>query len=298
MKLPEIPQSLRRRWQRFNRKLLPPQEFQDSLALLLSALEEAFFVGKNFLDGGIHVSQQMLYGQDYRRERLARYQGQSRLLVMVPGYMETPRQFYRLERLLGLDIFDAFTWVFSDFPYSQDLTLSAEQLCDHLRDLLGEIRPREVYLLGHSQGGMIIRAAVQHGLAGGLPVKKCLFLSSPHQGTWAGLAALPHRGVRQAAALLPYIRKVQGESGMQLIPGSRFLRELNARPLDPGIEWTSVYYSLDPMIWPPNNAILPYPEARNHYIHKIGHAQPLYCSRAAQVAVRALYGESAAWKRP
>jgi len=52
-----------------------------------------------------------------------------------------------------------------------------------------------------------------------------------------------------------------------------------------------VHYALDPMIWPPTNAILPYPEAENHFINKVGHAQPLYCSRATRIAIRALYGE-------
>ena len=61
---------------------------------------------------------------------------------------------------------------------------------------------------------------------------------------------------------------------------------------------TSVFYALDPMIWPPANAILPYPEARNHFIRKIGHAQPLYCSRAAQIAISEFYGQPAEGQGP
>ena len=63
------------------------------------------------------------------------------------------------------------------------------------------------------------------------------------------------------------------------------------QPLPEAVQFTSVHYALDPMIWPPTNAILPYPEADNHFINKVGHAQPLYCSRATRIAIRALYGE-------
>ncbi|MBN2494555.1 MAG: alpha/beta fold hydrolase [Deltaproteobacteria bacterium] len=276
---------------RLNARLLPPETYRDTISLGLSAVEEAYFVVKNFVDGSIHFSGRVLYEDDYHERRLAEYGGQRRLLVFVPGYMQTPVCFYRLERFLGIELFDAFTYTWSDFPYSQDLTLSAEQLEAVLRDLVGRTRVREAFLVGHSQGGMIIRAMVQHGLGSDLPVRKCLFLSSPHQGTWAALAAVPHRGLLSMASLLPYIRKVQGESGLQLMPGSDFLRELNSRPLPDHVRFYSVYYSLDPMIWPPSHAIMPYPEAENHYIAKVGHAQPLYCSRAARVAIRALYGD-------
>jgi triacylglycerol esterase/lipase EstA (alpha/beta hydrolase family) len=170
------------------------------------------------------------------------------------------------------------------------LTLSSSQLEAVLTQVHQHTQAEEIYLVGHSQGGMIIRAMVQHGMASSLPIKKCLFLSTPHQGTWAALAAIPHRGLLRLVGLVPYIRKVTGESGLQLLPGSDFLNELNSRPLPKDIQFSSIFYAMDPMIWPPTNAILPYPEAHNHFIRKFGHAQPLYCSRAHQVAIRALYG--------
>ena len=292
-RLGSIPANLLRRFKRFNARLLPPREYQENLRMGLSAFEEAYFVAKNFIDGTIHVSAQVLFEDRYPDSRPQEYHGQHRLVVFVPGYMQTHAAFYRLERYLGIEFFDAFTYTWSRFPYSQDLTLSAQQLAALLRDLVSRMAVTEIFLVGHSQGGMIIRAMVQHGMAPDLPIRKCLFLSSPHQGTWAGVVAVPHRGVRLAAGLLPYIRKVQGESGTQLIPGSAFLHELNSRPLPETARFVSVYYALDPMIWPPSNAILPYPEAENHFINKIGHAQPLYCSQAARIAIRSLYGDEA-----
>jgi len=292
------PGDLLHRVKQFNRRLLPPERYQEAVTLGFSALEEVYFVGKNVVDTSVGFSGKLLYDDDYHVKRLARYRGQRRLVVMVTGYMQSPLSFYRLERQLGNELFDAFTYIWGDFPYSQDITLTSRQLAAILRHIHERAPAAEIYLLGHSQGGMIIRAMVQHGLADDLPITKCLFLSSPHQGTWAGLAAYPHRGLLRLMGLVPYVRKVTGESGLQLLPGSDFIRQLNARPLPENIQFSSVFYALDPMIWPPANAILPYPEARNHFIRKIGHAQPLYCSRAAQIAISEFYGQPAEGQGP
>lgn len=289
----KIPAEIVHQLKKMNARLVPREKYLGAVTMGLSAVEETYLVAKNFVDGSIHISERALYEDTYKQRRLGKYGGQSRLLVFVPGYMQTPNSFNRLERYLGLDLFDVFTFVWGGFPYSQDITLTAQQLEELLRDLVDKTGVKEVFLLGHSQGGIIIRTMVQHGMVSELPVKKCVFLSSPHQGTWAALAAVPHKGIRSAAGWLPYIRKVQGESGLQLMPGSEFLKKLNARPLPESIRFYSVYYALDPMIWPPTNAILPYPEAENHFVPKIGHAQPLYCSRAAKFALRSLYGDKA-----
>ncbi len=289
----KIPAELVHQLKKLNARLVPPEKYLGAITMSLSAVEETYLVAKNFIDGSIHISERVLYEDTYRQKRLGQYHGQSRLLVFVPGYMQTPNSFNRLERYLGLDLFDVFTFVWGGFPYSQDITLTAQQLEALVRDLVAKTKVREIFFIGHSQGGIIIRTMVQHGMVNDLPVRKCVFLSSPHQGTWAALAAVPHKGIRSAAGLLPYIRKVQGESGLQLMPGSEFLKQLNARPLPEGTSFYSVYYALDPMIWPPTNAILPYPAAENHFVPKIGHAQPLYCSRAAKFALRSLYGDMA-----
>ncbi len=287
-----IPEKLIRQVQKLNARLVPPEKYLGAVNMGLSVLEETYLVAKNVIDGSIHMSERVLYEDQYHEKRLAGYAGQRRLLVLVPGYMQAPVGFARLERFLGLPMFDVFTYIWGGFPYSQDITLTAQQFEAVLRDLTGRTRVREIFLLGHSQGGLIIRAMVQHGMGGDLPIRRCLFLSTPHQGTWAALAAIPHKGLRSAAGLLPYIRRVQGESGMQFLPESEFLKQLNSRPLPEHIRFYSVYYALDPMIWPPTNAILPYPEAENHFVPKIGHVQPLYCSRAARFALQSLYGTS------
>ncbi|MFH1809546.1 MAG: alpha/beta fold hydrolase [Pseudomonadota bacterium] len=292
-KLDRVPAKLVRGLRALNAFLLPPERLRSTLHMGLSVVEEAYFVGKNLIDGTIHVSEKVLYDEDYHRRRLEAFQGQRRLVVFVPGYMQLASGFQRLERYLGIDVFDAFTYIYGDFPYSQDIQLSAQQLEARLRQIQQQLHADEIYLVGHSQGGIIIRTLVQHGLASELPITKCLFLSSPHRGTWVGLAAIPHKGLRKAIGLLPYARQVRGESGLQLLPGSDFLTALNAMPLPPQIQFASVHYNFDPMILPPENAELPYREAQNFFINKVGHAQPLYCSRATEIAIRFLYGNDA-----
>ena len=289
----EIPQKLLQKLRRLNSSILPPDRFQQSASMWFSLFEEVYYVAKHTVDTSVGFSGKLLFDSDYHDRRLSQYEGQGRLVVMVTGYMQSQLSYQRLERHLSHSGFDAFTYVWSDFPYSQDITLSAQQLAGRLRQIHKRAPAPEIYLLGHSQGGIIIRTLVQNHLADELPIRKCIFLSSPHQGTWAGLAAYPHRGLLRLFELAPYVRKITGESGLQLLPGSTFLKQLNSRPLPEGIQFSSIFYALDPMIWPPTNAILPYPEARNFFVRRFGHAHPLYCAEAARIVVEELFGRGA-----
>ncbi len=292
----ETPIKVVRNIKRFNAWLLPPNRYLANIKLGLSVLEEAFFVAKNFVDGTVEVSGKVLYEDDYHQRRLDQYNGEKHLVVLVPGYMQPQSGLERLERSLSNELFDAFTYIWADFPYSQDIRRSADQLYEVVHDLAANTRASEIYLVGHSQGGLIIRSMVQCKANMELAVRKCLFLSTPHQGTWTALAAITHGGIRKAMNIVPYVRKVKGESGLQLIPGSEFLSYLNSCPLPKNIRFASIYYALDQLIWPPTNAVFPYPEAENHYINKVGHAMPLYCGRAVQIAIRFLYGNSTSVK--
>ena len=166
--LSKMPEKVVRGLRRFNAWLVPPQRYKDTLMLGFSVLEESYFTAKNFLDTTMHMSERLLYEDTYHEQRLAQYRGQKRLVVFVPGYMQSPISFYRLERYLGLEIFDAFTYIVGGLPYSQDLTLSGQQLGSRLREVHRRLGVKEIFLVGHSQGGIIIRTMVQHGMADGL----------------------------------------------------------------------------------------------------------------------------------
>ncbi len=291
MKKFDFPRKAIQELQSFNARHFPQERYHTALTLGLSAIEELYFCAKNAIDTSMHMSERVLYANDYSKRRIAEYQGQKRLCVFVPGYMQTAVGFYRLESLVNIETFDAFTYVWQDFPYSQDIFISADALAQKLRELNESLHPEEIYLIGHSQGGIIIRTALQYGLTLGLPIRKCLFLCSPHQGTWVGLGGLTHGPIRTCIGHLPYISEVHGESAFQLLPGSKFLTELNDRPLPTGVECFAIRYAFDPMVIPAKNARMPYREAHNFYIEKIGHAQPLYCARASRIALRCLFGD-------
>ncbi len=286
-----LPKKVFHELQMKNAQLIPRERYQAAITMGLSALEEAYFVVKNAIDTSRYMSERVLYAEDYHATRIAEYAGQKRLCIFVPGYMQTSVGFYRLESLLGIEIFDAFTYVWQDFPYSQDIRLSGEQFANIVRDLNDQLHPEEIYLIGHSQGGLIIRTALQYGLLIDLPVRKYLSLNTPHQGTWIGLGSVAHGPVRKLAGIIPYIRSVHGESGLQMLPQSKFLTDLNDRPLPSNIEYYAIHYAFDPMVLPPSNAKLPYKEAHNFYIAKVGHTQPLYCSRASRILIRCLFGD-------
>jgi triacylglycerol lipase len=94
-----------------------------------------------------------------------------------------------------------------------------------------------VDVVAHSMGGL----AVRHYLlqAGGVEVRRVVFLATPHRGTYSAFVAW-------------------GEGGREMSPGSEFLNELNSRlyPLPSGVEGLTVRTPVDLHILPPESATL------------------------------------------
>jgi len=139
-----------------------------------------------------------------------------------------------------------------DYPNDQALADSAELLAGVLVDLRGR-GVREVSIVAHSAGGLIARdvltrddPAMYRGEPRGherLPdVRRLIMVGTPNGG-----AALAHVRVlaeareqlarwissdgRDAAALLGFLHDGDGEIARDLLPGSAYLTDLNARPL-------------------------------------------------------------------
>jgi len=72
------------------------------------------------------------------------------------------------------------------------------------------------------------------------------------------------------------------------VPGSPYLNGLNALPLPQGIRYTNIYNYIDPMVWPASYARLPYPQANNVLVMKIGHLQTLYDLQELELILRSL----------
>ena len=253
----------------------------------LTFTAECYYITKNYLDHAVRFTERLIYGQKYLPLRLSQYQGQKKVALCYHGYMQGRPGFERLERLLESKIFNIFAVAGGYQPYSQDIRRSADYEREVLAWVLAETDATEVYLIGHSQGGLVARYMVQKLDAAAL-VKKCIFLATPHMGTWAGVAGAANWLVTRAASLVPGFPLIEGESALQMLPGSLFLRDLNETPLPEGMDFLNLYNQLDPLVWPSRFARLPYTEATNILFKKIGHLQSLYAPQELEIMLRAL----------
>ena len=132
---------------------------------------------------------------------------------------------------------------------------------DELRHRLGV---DQVHLVCHSMGGIIARNFIQ--LRGGADkVDCCVCLGSPHSGS----------------KLTPF---AFAPLGRVLVPGSDFLRRLNAAPQPSGVRMTNIYSRKDNMVLPNSNCRLPWGEAVE--LDGIGHTGLIY-RRPAFAAISA-----------
>lgn len=263
-----------------------------TLRMALSTIEESYFMTKNVLDHAVGVSERLAFGQKYLPARLARYSGQKRVAFLYHGYAQGRWAFERLERLLESEPFNVFGVCGGYQPYSQDIRRSAEYELRTIEYVLRQTDASEVVLIGHSQGGLIARYLLQTlGVTAVANVTHAIYLCTPHRGTWAACAGVAHGMAAHTLARIPILgRRVElsGESALQMIPGSTFLADLNARALPRTVSHTSLYNYLDPAVWPARYARLPYPEASNVLFQKIGHLHALYDIQELEVILRSL----------
>lgn len=255
--------------------------------MLLSFFGEMSNIGSNALDHAVRAVERVSFRQKYLPNRLRQYQGQQRLAVLFHGYGQGRAAYASMERVLSSPLFDIFPVASGYHPYSQDIRLSAEQERERIEYIQARTDVQEVFLIGHSQGGLVVRDLIQR-LQYTEKVSHCVFLATPHMGTWAALAGKIH-GVATAVAGTLFQRfRIEGESANQMIPGSSYLRALNERQLPDGIAYTNIYNYMDPLVWPPSYARLPYEQAHNILMMKIGHLQPLYDLQELELILRCL----------
>lgn len=256
--------------------------------MLLSTVGEVSNVGTNLLDHGIRAAEKLSFRQKYLPNRLRHYRGQKRVAILFHGYAQGRAAFETMERVLSSPLFGIFPVSAGYQPYSQDIRLSAEQERERIEWILSRTDAEELIFIGHSQGGLVIRDLIQRQQFVDR-LTNCVFLATPHMGTWAGVAGHVHGVVTKIAGLLNKRLRVSGESGKQMIPGSEFLRSLNQRPLPEGVSFTNIYNYIDPLVWPAKYARLPYPEAHNVLVMKIGHLQTLYDLQELEIILRSLF---------
>jgi triacylglycerol esterase/lipase EstA (alpha/beta hydrolase family) len=143
-----------------------------------------------------------------------------------------------------------------EHPYvATDTTADIHQSAKRLRELLERLEAQHpgvpIDIIAHSQGGIVARTALTDEVDGADPrfpaVKSLVTLSSPHRGAPIGTLATMagHTRAGEAAetvvhAGLPSMADPAGTSVTQLAEESEFMRQLNDRPLPPGLKVTSI----------------------------------------------------------
>lgn len=276
-----------RTFRKIERHLYVSDRHLTTLRMAVSAFGESYYFTKNFIDHGVGIFEDAVLQKDYFHERLREYRGQKTVAFLYHGYLQGRSAFLRLERILESPLFGIFAYSGDYQPFCQDLRRSAEYEREMVDKVLADTDAEQVIMVGHSQGGLLIRYMLQK--LGDIPkVNKAVTLSSPHQGTWAALGGAVTRSITIPGSFIPFFPKIHGESAFQMLPGSTFLKDLNSLPLPEGIDFTSIFSYIDPLVWPSSFAILPYPEAYNVLMKKVGHFQTIYDVQAYEVLLRAL----------
>ncbi|MBI3071597.1 MAG: hypothetical protein HYY84_05650 [Deltaproteobacteria bacterium] len=254
------------------------------------AVREAAYIAKNLVDHGVALAMRFSpRHQPYLTRRLRTYRGQRSAVFLFHGYLQWGPTFNRLEKLLDLEPLDLFPVNCDYQPYSQDLRRSADEERSTIDWVLAKTDVREVFLVGHSQGGIIAREIAQRQT----PIRgltRVVTLSSPHQGTYTAHVGNVNWAVTRALRVVPGFPRIDGESGRQINVGSRYLESLNACPLPRDVTFVSIFNHWDPFVTPTKNARMPYPEATNICLDKPGHFHPLYDVDTHALVVRALFG--------
>jgi hypothetical protein len=152
-------------------------------------------------------------------------------------------------------------------PFTPDLRTAAEQLRAHVEETCALSGRRRVDIVAHSLGGLIARYYVQR-MGGDARVRTLVTLGTPHAGTRAVPAFVPHPLARQ------------------MRPGSAVLAEL-AEPA-PGCRtrFVAFWSDLDQLMIPVGSARLEHPDlsARNVKVTGIGHLTlPVHGPVAAEI---------------
>jgi triacylglycerol lipase len=159
-------------------------------------------------------------------------------VVLVPGWFDTARDMADLKiRLVGAGVPASYvrTLSFAD-PTGSNLD-HAEEIDSLVREVVAETGAPGVDIVAHSMGGLATRWYLS--THPDPPVRKVVFLATPHQGTLTAHLAW-------------------GDGRDEMLPDSPFLEALNAQSALPrGVEAITIRTPLDTHVLPPESATLP-----------------------------------------
>ncbi|HJU23092.1 MAG TPA: alpha/beta fold hydrolase [Casimicrobiaceae bacterium] len=146
-------------------------------------------------------------------------------VLLLHGYLGTRGSMYILERRLNDDGICVFSFNLGSLNV-RDIRTSAFLIHRKIESILAQTPVKKIDIVGHSMGGLIGLYYVKK-LGGYEKVRKLIMLGTPQRGTWAALLGVATVGLISASA-------------WQLLPGSRFLRELASGPLPPNVQYYTI----------------------------------------------------------
>jgi triacylglycerol lipase len=148
-------------------------------------------------------------------------------VLLVHGYAGTEFMWHPLRTALSTAGFDQVVALRYN-AFRADIHQIADWLVDQAERTMMACGTRQIHLIGHSMGGLIIRDAVQaRGL--GNRARTVVTLATPHHGT-------------------PYARLVPGPCARQMHPGSSFLRGLTAHDRGGPTRWVDIRATEDRVV--------------------------------------------------
>lgn len=187
-------------------------------------------------------------------------------VLLLHGFVDNRSAFTLLRRSLqrnGWPLVQALNYS----PLTGDIRTAAQLLGPHIEQIRAESGHDRVDIVAHSLGGLIARYYVQR-LGGDAQVRTLVTLGTPHSGTRAIPALIPHPLARQ------------------MRPGSEVLEELAGPAEGCRTRFVAFWSDLDQLMYPVHAARLEHPDlvTRNIKVNGIGHlALPVHGAVAAEI---------------
>jgi triacylglycerol esterase/lipase EstA (alpha/beta hydrolase family) len=203
------------------------------IRMLIKILGRESAVGQD-LAGGRHALSYLRHlargNRIRRRANLDEIDDRHPPVLLIHGFLGTRGSMYPLEHRLVSEGLCVFSFNLGTFN-TRDIRRSAFLIHRKIEAILAQTNVPRIDIVGHSMGGLIGLYYVKK-LGGHEKVRKLVMMGTPVQGTWSALAGVASLGLWSA-------------SSWQLLPRSGFLRELEAGPLPPSVEYYSIAAARD-----------------------------------------------------
>ncbi len=170
-------------------------------------------------------------------------------VLLVHGYMMNRACFLYVHVRLALAGYRVFT--VNLYPPALSITELSDRVADKMDEIAEKTGEKQVYLVGHSMGGLVSRYYANSARGDGR-IKGLITIASPHRGTKIAVLGI-------------------GKNAREMVPGSDFLSALNSTPLPPVF---ALWSTLDNLIIPAGNGFMDGME--NEAVPLKGHMALLY----------------------